>query len=185
MHTAISCRESTAQLRQFERKEMKKTLLGCLGAALVILAVGGAMIWFWLFRELPVLDATLSLPNEAQVDSAISMVVTATNRHSKSITLDSIDIDDSFLAGFQVISINPKPTDTTHIPIINQRSWDFGTVIQPNESLPVTFRLKPVTEGHFSGDVDVCNPNQDFKTLLADVVVKKELSNQAIDSDKK
>ena len=65
-----------------------------------------------------------------------------------------------------------------------ERSWDFESVIQPGDSLSVTFQLKPVTEGRFSGDVDVCNPNQDFRTLFADVVVKKRLSNEAIDSDK-
>jgi len=162
---------------------MKKAFLGCLGAALVILVVGGAMIWSWLFRELPVLDATLSLPNEVEVESTVSMVVTATNSHSRSITLDSIDVDDSSLAGFQVISIDPKPKDTMHVPIVNQRSWEFGAEIQPRESLSVTFHLKSVSQGHFSGDVDVCNPNQDFTTLLADVVVKEELSNKAIDGD--
>ena len=169
----------------FERKIMKKTLFGCLGAALVILVIGGVMIWFSLFRELPLLDATLSLHNEVEVESTVSMVITATNSHTKAITLDSIDVGDSFLAGFQVISVDPRPTDTTHMPIVNQRSWDFGVEIQPGDSLAITFQLRAVTEGHFSGDVDVCNPNQDFRTLLADVVVRKELSNKAIDSDKK
>jgi hypothetical protein len=76
---------------------MKKSFLGCLGAALLVVVVGAAIVWLWLFRDLPVLDATLSLHSEVEIDSTIPMVVIATNSHGKSITLDSIDIDDSFL----------------------------------------------------------------------------------------
>jgi hypothetical protein len=152
---------------------MKKIILGCLGVVVLVIVVGAGLIWFWLFRELPMLDASLSLPNEAALDSTVTMVITATNTHETPITLDSIDIDDAFLSGFQVISIQPASTDTTHVPIANQRSWDFGTIVQPGGSISVAFQLRAVTQGHFSGDIDVCNPNQDFKTLLADVVVKK------------
>jgi hypothetical protein len=163
---------------------MKKTLLGGFGVALLIVVVGAGLIWLWLFRELPTLDATLSVPDEVRLDSSVDMIVIGTNPHKKAIALGSIDIDDSFLSGFQVVSIDPKPTDTNHVPVLNQRSWDFNKSIQPGQSFSVTFKLKGVIEGHFSGDIDVCNPNQDFKTLLADVVVRKELSNNAIDSDK-
>ena len=41
-------------------------------------------------------------------------------------------------------------------------------VVQPGETRSVTFQLRPVAEGRYSGDVDVCNPNQDFQTLLVD-----------------
>lgn len=155
---------------------MKKTVLGCLGAAVLILVCGIALIWFWLFRELPMLDATLALPAEVALESRVSMVVTVKNGHRQPVTLDSIDVEDAFLAGFQVVKIDPEPKDTMHVPFLAQRSWEFGKAVAPGESLSVTFHLKPVTEGHFSGDVDVCNPNQDYKTLLADVVVKKTLS---------
>lgn len=53
--------------------------------------------------------------------------------------------------------------------------------VQPGESLAVTFRLKSIAGGRFSGDVDICNPNQDFTTLFADVVVKEERSNNRVD----
>ncbi|MHC4248606.1 MAG: hypothetical protein ACYS9X_05700 [Planctomycetota bacterium] len=160
-----------------------RAVLGCLGAALLAAVVGVVLIWFCLFRELPKLDAKLSLPSEATLESTMTMVVTANNPHQEPVTLDSIDIDDSFLAGFQVVSIDPEPTDTASVPIVDQRSWTFGKAIPPGESHSVTFHLRPVSEGHFSGDVDVCNPNQDFKTLLADVVVKKGVPSEAVDGD--
>lgn len=155
---------------------MKKVLFGCLGAAIVLTGVAALLIWLWLFRELPKLEATVSLPSKVALESTFSMAITANNAHKRPITLDSIDVDDSFLSGVQVERIDPEPTATTHI--CGQRSWNFGQSVAPGTSMVVRFQLRAVQEGHFSGDIDVCNPNQDFKTLLADVVIKKGLSNK-------
>lgn len=150
---------------------MKKIAIGCAGIALVA-AVGIVCVAVWLARELPVLDASLSAPSTVQVDSTLTLVVTATNNHTQAIVLDSIDIQDSFLDGFQVIEVNPEPADTTHI--FGMRSWDFGSAVPPGDSQVIHFTMKAIQEGHFSGDVDVCNPNQDFTTVIADVVVRNE-----------
>ena len=154
---------------------MKNLAIGCLGVALIaVLAISAVGIW--LFRELPVLDASLSAPSVVQLDSTFTVVVTTTNNHNEAIVLDSIDIQDSFLEGFQVIEVQPEPADTTHI--FNFRSWDFGSAVSPGESQEIRFTMKAVQEGHFSGDVDVCNPNQDFTTMIADVVVRQEPSDK-------
>jgi hypothetical protein len=152
---------------------MKKTLLAFLGAGVLILFIGAVLIWFWLIRELPALDASISLPSETELGSTISMTITANNPHDKPVVLDSIDIDDSFLTGFQVVSIDPKSSNTTHV--FGQRSWDFGQSVPSGKSMVVRFELKAVQQGRFSGDVDVCNPNQDSKSLLADVIVKESV----------
>jgi hypothetical protein len=154
-----------------ERDDMKKALIGCLCVAAVVVAALALGTWLWLFRELPVLSATLAVPSEAKLDGTVVMVVTTTNAHEKAVTLDSVDIDDAFLDGFQVVKVEPTPTDTMHI--LGQRSWSFDQAVEPGGTLEVRFELKAVQEGHFSGDVDVCNPNQDFTTLVADVVVRK------------
>lgn len=100
--------------------------------------------------------------------------MTTTNPHKRPVILDSIDVSESFLAGFQVVSVDPQPTGTVHIPVFDQRSWSFGISVAPGDTLSATFRLEPVEPGHFSGDIDVCNPNQDFTTLFVDVVVKEQ-----------
>lgn len=153
---------------------MKKVVIGCLGALALAAAGGAFLVWFWLFRDLPVLEAALSLPLEAETDSTVTMVVTVTNVHKRAVTLDSIDIDNGFLEGFQVVSIEPRPTDTMRIPVIDQRSWEFGRAVAPGETVAVTFTMRAVAAGRYSGDIDVCNPNQDFKTLYADIIVRKK-----------
>jgi hypothetical protein len=157
---------------------MKKVLIGCLGAGVLFLVVVVGTVGYWLLHEAPMLDAKLSVPSEVALDSTATLVVTVTNPHEEDVTLDSIDIADSFLAGFQVVSVEPEPNDTMSVPFMEQRSWDFGEPVGPGKSLTVKFTLKPVSEGRFSGEVDVCNPSQDSKSLLADVVVKKGLSSQ-------
>ncbi|MFO7900440.1 MAG: hypothetical protein R6V58_15445 [Planctomycetota bacterium] len=152
---------------------MNRALTGCLIVAGAVAAVVVLGIWFWFVRELPVLDATFSVPSEVELGSTVALVVETTNPHDEPVTLDSIDIDNSFLAGFQVVSTDPEPTETRQVPLIDQCSWEFGKTVPPGESLAVTFELKPVAEGHYWGSVDVCNPNQDFTGLFADVVVKK------------
>ncbi len=151
---------------------MKKILIGCLGAAALFAILTAGAVWYWFFRDLPNLEASLSLPQTVELDASVTMLVTTTNTHKTAVTLDSIDIDDSFLKGFQVGRITPKPRDTSHF--FGQRSWDFGRTVAPGESLEIEFTLKAIQEGHFSGDLDVCNPNQDFTTQVADVVVRKK-----------
>jgi hypothetical protein len=153
-----------------------KVCLGCLGAAVVLTLTAAFGLWFLFFRDRPNLDATLTVDPAVELDAITAMVVTATNGHSRPVTLDSIDVDDAFLAGFQVVSVDPRPRETSHIPLIKQRSWEFGRAVPPGGVFTVTFTLRAVAEGRFSGDVDVCNPNQDFTSLLADVMVRKRQS---------
>ena len=128
----------------------------------------------WCFLEFPALEGSISSPEVVGLDETFSMVITATNTTEKKITLDSIDFEDSFLEGFEVVATQPKPKDT--LSILGIRSWEFGTSVGPGESVDVEFTLKAVELGHFYGDVDICNPNQDFFTLIADVEVREEPS---------
>jgi len=172
---------------------MNKIAIGCaISAVATLLIVVVIIACFFLFSDnfrnalrheydsshiresMPLLGASLSLPSNAALDETVTMVVTVTNTHKEPVALDSIDVDNSFLEGFQVIEIIPKPKSTQNLYEYYQRSWDFSQDVAPGDSVAIQFRLKAVVEGHFSGDVDVCNPNQDFKTLLADVVVRDE-----------
>lgn len=152
---------------------MKKVWLGCLGALGLMALTGGWLIWFLLIREGPVLSATLDVPQQVKQGDIVRMKVLTFNPNKRSITLDSIDIDDSFMAGFQVVRVEPTPKDTLRLGILRQRSWEFGAMVPPGTGLDVTFELQAVAEGRWIGQVDVCNPTQDFNSLLADVMVSE------------
>jgi hypothetical protein len=148
---------------------MKKLLAGCAIVAALALLAGAAGCWY-LLRERPNVVSTLGVPSEVVVDQVFDMVITAENPHDVTVKLDSIDVSDSFLDGFQVVSVTPEPTGT--MDLFDFRSFDFSRDVAPGESLVVTFKLRAVSEGLFRGDCDVCNPNQDCQTLMPDVVVR-------------
>ncbi len=133
-------------------------------------------VWCFLFKEGPLLNAKLSLPLEAKLGSSTTMTITATNDHTKPIILGCIDISDSFIAGFQVILIDPQPVDTFHISLFNMRSWEFAKIVPPGESIIANFELKPVSEGRFMGEIDICNTNENYKALYADIIVKEDFT---------
>ena len=47
----------------------------------------------------------------------------------------------------------------------------LGIVVAPGETFEVTYKLKALRQGVFAGDFDVCNPNQDFTTVVPIVSV--------------
>jgi len=151
---------------------MKGVIVGCSIFGIILLSAVGVGLWFFLFRVQPLADATLSIPSSAEIDHPIEMVVTTSNPHAEPVIVDSIDISDSFLEGFQVRTVEPAENETMDVPFVDQRAWIFSHTLAPGASKAFTFTLNPVLVGHYSGDVDVCNPNQDFNTLLADVVIR-------------
>lgn len=151
---------------------MKQFVVGCLAISALLFIGMIALFYFVFVRELPTLEASITSPASVTVDSTFDAVITAENPHSDSIVLDSIDVEDVFLEGFQVVSVTPKPSDT--YSIFGYRTWEFNQAVQPGEMVEVTFTFRAVQPGHYTGDVDVCNPNQDFKTVFADVMVNAE-----------
>ena len=150
---------------------MKKFLFGCLGVVALLGVLAAAGIWYLFVHEAPQLDATLDVPSEVTVGVPFDLRVKMTNSHTRPVTLDSIDIDEAFLEGFQVQRVTPAARSTSRVPLLNQRTWAFDHPVAPGASHEVVFSLRPVRAGHRSGNVDVCNPSQDFRTLLADVVI--------------
>ena len=151
---------------------MKQFVVGCLAISAVLFIGLVVLIYFVLIRELPTLEASIATPASVAVNSTFDAVVTAENTHSDQIVLDSIDVEAVFLEGFQVVSVSPKPSET--YSIFGYRTWEFDQAVEPGEKVEVTFTLRAVQQGHYTGDVDVCNPNQDFQTVFADVMVNAE-----------
>jgi hypothetical protein len=149
---------------------MGRFIAGFLCGNLFTVLIGLCVVFFVFLRDLPTLQCSVSVPAQVSVGDTVSMVVAATNAHSGAIVLDSIDVDESFLEGFRVERVQPNPTET--MSVFGMRTWSFGKEVGIGETVEVHFTLKAVVAGHFSGDIDVCNPNQNFSTAVADVVVE-------------
>ncbi|HJN10094.1 MAG TPA: hypothetical protein QF564_15520 [Pirellulaceae bacterium] len=85
---------------------------GISGLVIVLMAALGIAL---ILIEEPTLDVRLRCPESVFVGERFDLVLETRNLHSKSIRLDSIDVDLDFLSGFDVVSINPPPADHTDI----------------------------------------------------------------------
>jgi hypothetical protein len=157
---------------------IKKLFFGCFVMGILLTVAGGGAAWYFFVRELPQLTASVDLPPLAEVGQPVTMVIHLTNPHAKAVSLDSIDIDDTFLVGVEVLADQPEPTGPTEL--WGQKSWEFLKEVPPGDTLTVRFELRPLAAGTFSGDVDVCNNNQDFTTLTATLNVQDSSAGQSI-----
>jgi hypothetical protein len=105
----------------------------------------------------PSLVSTVYVPAEVEVGEPFAMRIVAYNPHPEEVQLHSIDIDESFIDAFEVLAIEPRPTDSTRIPLLDQQSWFFERDVQPGDSLEVTFTLSPLRVGVPVGNVEICN----------------------------
>jgi hypothetical protein len=105
----------------------------------------------------PSLVSTVYAPEKVQVGEPFAMRIVSYNPHAEEVQLHSIDIDESFIDAFEVLAIEPRPTDSTRIPLLDQKSWFFERDVQPGDSLEVTFTLSPLQMGVPVGNVEICN----------------------------
>ena len=145
-------------------------IIGILGLLVTMLMVVIGIAWILI--EEPTLDVRLRCPESVVVGESFDLVLEASNLDSESIRLDSIDVDLDFLSGFELVSITPPAEDS--MDFFGQRSWSFTESVAPGETLEVTFRLTATEQGHYVGDIDVCNPNQDFTTVIPNMDVLAE-----------
>lgn len=159
-------------------------LLGCLlvvAGAHVILTLVTA-VWPTVFQlssigsyaPEPTLTAAVDLPDEVVVGEEFELLVEATNPHDKPVVLGSIDLESSFIRGFEVVSVTPNAVEDPDY--YSYQRWNFSKSIEPGGSLRVKFRLRAVRIGQFAGDIDVCNPNEDCTTQLVIIRVNDKPS---------
>lgn len=108
-------------------------------------------------RDGPSLVSTVYAPEEVRIGEPFALRIVAYNPHPEDVQLHSIDIDESFIAAFEVLAIEPQPTDSMHIPLLDQQSWFFERDVGPGDSLEVTFTLSPLEVGVPVGNVEICN----------------------------
>ena len=100
-------------------------------------------------------DAPISVPlNEPYLVSINVQNLTAVSQ-----ILDSIDIQNSYLAEIRVEGVDPTYSDSFEIPWVGYQSYTFESTIPANRSIQVDFIMVGLTEGEYSGDVDICINN--------------------------
>jgi len=154
---------------QAEDEEEVSVRIGSRGFGIVLSV--GVLTGCDILTTKPTFQVKLDFPAEIRVAEPFALGVDISNPHGSAIKLDSVDVDDALLKGFQVVSVDPAAADTMHVPFLKQRSWSYGRSVPAGGAMRVTFNLRPLNAGRFSGNVDACNPGQDCTSVFADLVV--------------
>ncbi len=156
---------------------MKKAIFaGCGIIALIALLLIAAIVAFVVHASKDVEGAAVSAESASgvAVGDVFNLEVTVTNeRPRKVLMLSDLDVAESYLSGFTIVSITPKPKSSEHVPIENSRSFHFKTEIPPQSAQSFKFELRAEKAGTFSGDVDACEGTRTI-TCLAQTVVKEK-----------
>ena len=88
--------------------------------------------------------------------SGQEFIITATveNHAAKAQTLVSLDIGDQYLDGIAILSTEPNYHDTTHVPILKQRSYEFDLPVKPGEKVHILLHARAVKTGDHNSEID-------------------------------
>ncbi len=142
-------------------------------------AAGIALFYYSMSGSDPAFAVKMIVPPQANVGDEILVEMEVTNPADLPLTLDSIDLADSLLDGFKVSSVFPAPADTHEV--INCTTFSYSETLAGGETFKVSFILEAVKPGIWTGDVDFCNPSQDYVTSSATVRVNARGSAAAVE----
>ncbi|MES2922642.1 MAG: hypothetical protein V4819_13905 [Verrucomicrobiota bacterium] len=130
---------------------------------------GIAIFYYAMSGSDPAFAVRMIVPPQANVGDNIYIEMEVTNPTDSLLELDSIDLEDSLLGGFKVSSVFPAPTDTSRV--MDSTTYSYSEALSAGETFKISFLLEAVKPGIWTGDVDFCNPSQDFVTSSATVRV--------------
>lgn len=140
----------------------------------------GATAWFYMYDAPPKFYVEMEYPDTVAIGEEFDLVFEVLNRDSGSRTLNSIDMHDDFLGGFEVVSMTPSPGSREDL--WGYRIFNFDESIKSSNTLTVTMRLRAETVGYWSGDVDFTNPLENYVTRVPEIEVENVAATHATET---
>ena len=126
------------------------------------------LYWFYYGSE-PPFRVALSHPTEVTLGSEFGVAVTVENSSDEPATLGSIDIYDSLLNGFELVSSRPAFVGIDDV--LNFQTLWYHAELQPDAPLSVTLTFRATQPGRHGGQLDVCTPTEVCTTVYATIAV--------------
>ena len=154
--------------------------IGCLsllvcGIVGIVSGVGGLA---WIGSQSPQnVNIDLNTPVEVLAGESLTFEISITNVGTESVVLNSIDISTNYLGGFQVLETDPPYIEATQYDALGGgetfQTYYFQIPISAGENLTIVFHAQALTEGDFSGLVDVCIDSEiNCESDIARTIVK-------------
>jgi hypothetical protein len=118
-------------------------------------------------------DISVTAPETVTVGQDFEVLLSITNTANEDQSLNSIDIENVYLKGIEVIGSDPEYYESFGIAVDNTVSYSYEVNIPPGETLVVVFYCKAVSVGEFEGKMDVCiNTGFNFKSVDVSTTVE-------------
>ena len=129
------------------------------GVGLLCVCSIGVAAFFLVFTTSDVptdVAVTIDSSRAVPLNEPYLVRINVENLTAETQTIDSIDIQHTYLEGVRLIEATPNYTDSFDLIIIDYQSYTFETPIQGNETIVIDFVFEGETEGTFAGDIDIC-----------------------------
>jgi hypothetical protein len=126
----------------------------CLGTVLFVIFLGGSFLK-WATQAPENIEVEVIVPAEVSLDEGFILLVEITNLADEEQTLDSIDIDLSYLDGLSVDKTEPEYASMMEASSAFS-TYDFQTPIPASRKVEILFYLTANRVGDHSGEISVC-----------------------------
>ncbi|MEM7697435.1 MAG: hypothetical protein AAF236_03415 [Verrucomicrobiota bacterium] len=130
-------------------------------------------LYFWSEAGEPEFVVSIDAPTEVELGETFTLAIEVLNPTDGTLELGGIDIYDSFLDGFSVVSTDP-PVSRSPMAIFGFETFETSETLDPKETHTFTLTLNPVKVGTWKGDFDICTPSEHFVTSVFTIVVIDE-----------
>ncbi len=133
--------------------------------------------------EPPPFYISAEAPELMEVGDTCVIDVRVSNESDKKHTLSYIDIMDSLLDGFEVVSIHPKPRSKSNS--FGVYSYHSKHHLEPGEEANFKFTLKAKELGEWSSTIDACDPMHEYvsDTVEIEVLEKGGIARMKADEE--
>lgn len=139
------------------RRRVILIAVGAIGALFLGALVIGVLFFLFSSSSVPTdVSVIVNAPRAVPVNEPYAIKVRIQNLTAETQILDSIDVQESYLEGVQLLSTEPMFGDSTTIPLVGFQSYTYGDFIGGSETFIVELVFEGIMEGTFSGDIDIC-----------------------------
>ena len=137
-----------------------RTLMTCGIIAVALLCIGALVAIFGfgvlaaIFGPEPEgLAVNIQLPTTVSVNQEFDLIVNLKNEGQESLKIDEIQLPKTITQAAVVGNISPS--SSSQMDYGDSIGYKFGITLSPNNTQQVIFKLTAITQGDFSGDLDV------------------------------
>jgi hypothetical protein len=129
----------------------------------------GATAYWLVTRESPPFALEVAYPDVVETGETFTLDVKITNEGANDLKLAELDLYDTFLDGFEVIAVSPKPR--TKERVFGIVTYGFSRNLKPTESMGIEIELRAKETGLWLVGIDAYTPTLNYVSEYAEIEV--------------